>query len=119
MTAKFCTGLRYPLSMFCLLTATYCLPGYSDETTNEITKESSSAIGYVCKLGNDIRRIEIHYPRAPKTLPCEVIYHKDTESPDKPEILWRAKNDGSYCEMKADEMVYGLTTKSAWRCDSL
>ena len=67
-------------------------------------------------MGNAVRRVEIHYPLSPKTLPCEVIYYKDTEKPNSPEVLWRAENDAGYCETQADAMVHNLTSKSDWKC---
>ena len=98
--------------LLCVFTAAYSLKGYS----NEIAEDNSSAIGYRCTMGNAIRRVEINYPLSPKTLPCEVIYYKDTEQPNNPEVLWRAEQDASYCETQADAMVYNLTTKSDWKC---
>ena len=97
---------------FYLLTAIYCLTSYADEKI----ADDFNTIGYRCTMGENIRRVEINYPQSPETLPCEVIYHKDTEEPNNPEVLWRAENDASYCEMKADIMVYRLTTEWGWQC---
>ena len=94
-------------------TAVYSFAGHA----NELAEDNSSAIGYRCTMGNAIRRVEINYPLSPKTLPCEVIYYKDTEQPNNPEVLWRAENDASYCETQADDMIHKLTTTSAWKCD--
>ena len=96
-----------------LLTAIYGLISYA----NEKIADEFNTFGYRCTMGENIRRVEIHYPQSPETLPCEVIYYKDTEAPNEPEILWRAENDASYCEIQADMMVYRLTTEWGWQCN--
>ena len=94
--------LRLPLRLLlCLLATTYYTASYAD------------TIGYRCTMGDSVRRIEIYYPESPETLPCQVIYHKDTE---EPKTLWRAENDASYCEIQADNLIDTLKGWG-WQCN--
>ena len=105
MSTKPHTLLRAPLLIVYLSAINFCIASYG------------YTIGYRCTLGDSVRRIEVYYPKSPETLPCEVIYHKDTEAPNDSKTLWRAENDASYCEMKADNMIHRLTTEWGWQCD--
>ena len=113
MTKILVTVTRLTKLMFYSLAAIYCLTSYADEKI----ADDFNTFGYRCTLGENVRRVEINYPQSPETLPCEVIYYKDTEAPNEPEILWRAENDASYCETQTDAIVYRLTTEWGWQCD--
>ena len=103
MTTKLHTVSRLSLLMLCLFANAYCLTSYAD------------AIGYRCTMGDLVRRLEINYPQSPKTLPCHVVYYKDVEEPNQEKVLWRAQNDASYCETKADGMIDDLV-QLGWQC---
>ena len=62
---------------------------------------------YECTMGDLVRRVEI-YSEPGVTVPCEVHYYKDTESPGESEVLWSAQTQAGYCEEKASELVARL-----------
>ena len=77
----------------------------------------SSAEGpqnFLCTYSDLQRRVEILYETG-MTLPCEVHYYKDTESPGEKQVLWRAMNEASYCEDKAQEFIVKLQDLG-WSC---
>ena len=112
MIAKRCIKPFFSALGLCLLAATYCFTVYADQTA----EDNSISIGHLCTLGGAVRRVEVYYPQAPETLPCQVIYYKDTEAPDQPEVLWDAQNEDGYCEAKANDMAEDLETKWGWQC---
>ncbi len=69
---------------------------------------------YLCKYGDLQRRVEILYETG-GTLPCEVHYYKDSESPGEMNVLWRAMNEAGYCEAKTQEFVTKLKALG-WNC---
>ena len=71
----------------------------------------------LCKIGDVMRRIEIHYYENDKAVPCEVHYYKDTEEPGEDRILWRAENEVGFCENKMTAFV-GYLTGFGWYCES-
>lgn len=69
---------------------------------------------YVCKIGDLTRRVEIVYETG-VTVPCEVQYFKDSESPGQMQVLWRALNEEGYCEARTREFVTKLKGMG-WDC---
>ena len=69
---------------------------------------------YECTVGDLVRRVEIMYETG-MTLPCEVHYFKDTESPGESQVLWRAMNEAGYCEAKVAGFIEKLRA-SGWTC---
>lgn len=71
-----------------------------------------------CQHGVHRRRIEVRYHGKGDTLPCSVVYYKDTEEPDNKSgnELWRAQNQLLYCSQKALELREKLEGKWGWRC---
>ena len=73
------------------------------------------AQSYQCSFGELQRRVEILYETG-VTVPCEVHYYKDTESPGKTQVLWRALNETGYCERKTEEFIAKLR-EMGWTCE--
>jgi hypothetical protein len=69
---------------------------------------------YQCTNGELQRRVEILYETG-LTVPCEVHYYKDTESPGELQVLWRAINQPGYCESKMREFIAKLG-ELGWSC---
>ena len=69
---------------------------------------------YQCSQGDLQRRVEIVYETG-VTVPCEVHYYKDTEAPGEKQVLWRAMNEASYCEDKAEAFIVKLQDLG-WSC---
>ena len=69
---------------------------------------------YQCSYGDLQRRVEILYETG-VTVPCEVHYFKDTESPGETQVLWRALNEAGYCERMADSFI-GKLRDLGWTC---
>ena len=69
---------------------------------------------YLCTLGELQRRVEIIYETGVQ-VPCEVHYHKDTEAPGQPQVLWRALNEAGYCEAQTAEFIEQLEGMG-WTC---
>jgi hypothetical protein len=82
-----------------------CLPAIAGAQSNR---------SYPCTNGNLTRRVEVAYTGAGE-VPCEVRYHKDTEAPGMPEVLWSATNDAGYCEAQARDFVARLQALG-WTC---
>lgn len=72
-----------------------------------IVAVAQDAPRYACVNGNLERRVEVIYETG-VTVPCEVHYTKNIESPDDSQVLWRALNEEGYCEAKASEFVSKL-----------
>lgn len=69
---------------------------------------------YQCSYGDLQRRVEILYETG-VTVPCEVHYFKDTESPGETQVLWRALNEAGYCERMAESFIDKLRDLG-WTC---
>jgi len=69
---------------------------------------------YQCTMSENVRRVEV-VSEPGVTVPCEVHYFKDSESPGEQQILWRALNEEGYCEAKAAEFVQSLG-EMGWSC---
>lgn len=68
---------------------------------------------YVCEYAGTERSISLNYARVPP-LPCEVVYHREQEG--KPfEILWQARFDEDFCEVKTSELLMQLKA-AGWLC---
>ncbi len=62
---------------------------------------------YTCTYGELQRRVEILRETGGQ-VPCEVHYHKDSEAPGEPQVLWSATNEVGYCEKNAEALVAKL-----------
>lgn len=71
---------------------------------------------YECANGDLQRRVQVIYETG-VTVPCEVHYFKDTESPGDSQVLWRALNEEGYCETKAAEFAAKLEGWG-WSCSA-
>ena len=78
-----------------------------------LAQEPSS---YQCKIGDLTRRVEIVYETG-VTVPCEVHYYRDSETPGDVQVLWRALNEAGYCEARTREFVAKLEGMG-WDCGS-
>lgn len=69
---------------------------------------------YKCTYGDLQRRVEIlREPGA--QVPCEVHYHKDSETPGEREVLWSATNEIGYCEKNTEQLIAKLEGWG-WNC---
>lgn len=82
----------------------------SSSVTPAVTPESA-LVAHVCVNGSNTRRVELA-----GTSPCTVHYKKETEKPGHDEVLYTAKNDQKYCEIKAQAFVEKLTGMG-WKCN--
>lgn len=67
-----------------------------------------------CTMGSLTRTVEVMYAEPGEPAPCEVVYHKPSEGGERAS-LWRAQNEGGYCEARAAEFVQQLTAMG-WSC---
>ncbi len=86
----------------------------SDASGQESIRQGGKSL---CKVGDVLRRVEIHYYEQDKAVPCEVHYYKDTEEPGADQILWRAENETGFCENKMTAFVDELAG-FGWYCES-
>ena len=75
---------------------------------------SSHAQSWTCKLGNNVREIQIQTETPGSPVPCSVVYKKTTEGVAD-QTLWNATNDASYCEEKAKAFAEKLNSHG-WTC---
>ena len=75
---------------------------------------SQGAVSYQCSFENLQRRIEI-LTEPGVTVPCEVHYFKDSETPGEKQVLWTAASEEGYCEAKTEEFVAKLR-EWGWEC---
>ncbi len=66
-----------------------------------------------CSHDDLVREVIIDYPQG-GSLPCDVVYKKQTEGVED-QVLWSAENEEGYCEDKARELVATLES-SGWVC---
>lgn len=71
---------------------------------------------YQCSFGDLKRRVEI-LTEPGVSVPCEVHYYKDTESPGDRQVLWSASSEAGYCEKKTEEFIAKLEGWG-WDCGS-
>ncbi|HEX6142824.1 MAG TPA: hypothetical protein VFZ01_08910, partial [Geminicoccaceae bacterium] len=79
------------------------------------TLPAAADVGYVCRIGDTIRRIEIRFAGDVGRPPCDVIYIKQTERPGVEETLWSATSDADFCRAKAVGLV-DLLEQNRWTC---
>jgi len=85
------------------------------ETTPEAPATTPRLTKYTCSLNGLVRRVEISYATDSSSVPCDVHYYKDSESPNEVNTLWSAQNLTGYCEQKAGEFVDKLQSWG-WQC---
>ena len=66
-----------------------------------------------CSHDDLVREVIIEYPQG-GSLPCDVVYKKQTEGFED-QVLWSAENQDGYCEDKAREFVARLESWG-WVC---
>lgn len=66
-----------------------------------------------CSHDDLVREVIIEYPQG-GSLPCDVVYKKQTEG-EEDQVLWSAENEDGYCEDRARELVARLES-SGWVC---
>lgn len=88
-------GIKLILSLFVLATVN----AYADS--------------WSCSNDNLVREVVVDYPEG-GTLPCTVIYKKQTEGFED-QALWNASSQEGYCEEKAKEFVAKLGSWG-WVC---
>lgn len=69
-----------------------------------------------CKMGANVRRVQIMYAQEGRKTPCQVLYLKDTEKPGKIEIIFEAQTSGSLCPVKAQAFLERLRGMG-WACE--
>ena len=69
---------------------------------------------YRCTNADMVRRVEIVYS-AGASVPCEVHYYKDTETPGERRVLWEAANEAGYCEAQTRDFIAQLEGWG-WSC---
>jgi hypothetical protein len=57
----------------------------------------------------------VSYADASSQVPCTVHYVKDTEAPNKEEILFTSSSTVGFCDKKAAEFADGLK-EGGWNC---
>ena len=66
-----------------------------------------------CSHDDLVREVIVVYPQG-GSIPCDVVYKKQTEGVED-EVLWTAENDEGYCEDKARGLVAKLESWG-WVC---
>jgi hypothetical protein len=69
-----------------------------------------------CRRGDLARRIEVQFADDADRLPCQVVYWRDTKSPEQPRVPWKAEHQLEFCIAKAREMVDQLRS-AGWACE--
>lgn len=93
-----------------LLSAALCL------TAVWILPPQAQSEEYQCRRGDLVRRIEVQFADDADRLPCQVMYWRDAESPERPRVPWNADHQLDFCLDKAREMVDRLQS-AGWTCD--
>lgn len=68
---------------------------------------------WICEHNNLIREITVERESGVPA-PCSVKYNKDAEGQGS-KVLWDARNDGGYCDSKADQLAEKLKG-FGWSC---
>jgi hypothetical protein len=98
-----------------ILMAAFMFPVFlTDAGAQDSVRQGEKSL---CKIGDVMRRVEVHYYAEDKPVPCEVHYYKDTEEPGEDKVLWRAENEVGFCENKLTAFV-GDLTGFGWYCES-
>jgi hypothetical protein len=74
---------------------------------------AANAESWLCERGNLVREITVARETA-DLVPCSVIYNKQAEGLGT-SVLWTAIADGSYCDIKANELAAKLEGLG-WSC---
>ena len=74
---------------------------------------NASADTWNCSHDDLVREVIIEYPQG-GSIPCDVVYKKQTEGVED-QVLWSAENEEGYCEEKARELVANLESWG-WVC---
>ncbi|MDO3386465.1 hypothetical protein QWI17_11515 [Gilvimarinus sp. SDUM040013] len=69
---------------------------------------------FICELEGATRQIEVAYLVSEQDVPCEVRYQKNDGDGT---VLWRANNQGGFCENKAASLVSEHKTLG-FQCES-
>jgi hypothetical protein len=85
--------------------------GFATATANAAEKTE-----YTCRSGETVRRVIVEVGDFSTGLPCEVVYWKDSEAPGVRRVLWNARSDAQFCDVKAAGLVKKLDD-SGWDCD--
>ena len=72
-----------------------------------------NAESWICEQGTLIREINVERETA-NPVPCSVNYNKQAEGLGS-SVLWTAAADGSYCDIKANELAAKLEGLG-WSC---
>ncbi len=83
--------------------ATVSSLSFAEETDNSL-----------CTLADKSRRVQI-VRDAGVSVPCEVLYDRDTYAPGDPKVLWQAKHEKGFCEARAAELIAKLRSRG-WDC---
>jgi hypothetical protein len=78
--------------------------------------QSAEKTQFNCSSGELVRRVVIEVGDLATGLPCEVVYWKDKEAPGVRRVLWNARSNAAFCDLKAGELVDKLAS-AGWRCD--
>lgn len=68
-----------------------------------------------CRLGDNVRRVELLLTDDQDRLPCQVLYWRSNDQPAEPQILWRADFNLEFCFDKARTMIREMQS-AGWRC---
>jgi hypothetical protein len=68
-----------------------------------------------CRLGSDVRRVELLLTDDQDRLPCQVLYWRGSDRAAEPQILWRADFNLEFCFDKARDMIRDMQS-AGWRC---
>jgi hypothetical protein len=74
---------------------------------------AANAESWICELDTLIREITVER-ETPNPVPCAVRYNKQAEGLGS-SVLWTASADGSYCDIKANELAAKLEGLG-WSC---
>ncbi len=79
-----------------------------------VTLYAQNPSDFECSFGDLNRRLVI-VSEPGVSVPCEVHYYKQDESPGEHQVLWRATNEAGYCERQADQFKLKLI-EWGWTC---
>ena len=79
-----------------------------------VTLYAQNPSDFECSFGDLDRRLVI-VSEPGVSVPCEVHYYKEDESPGEHQVLWRATNEAGYCERQADQFKQKLI-EWGWTC---
>ena len=74
---------------------------------------AATAESWICEQGTLIREINVER-ETPNPVPCSVRYDKQAENLGT-SVLWTAAADGSYCDIKANDLADKLEGHG-WSC---